>query len=470
MPTRLGLQDPGAREALEARFGIQSPEGWYGTTKLREAIIVLFGKAAVDSLNDPNCTAGITLLKRLYPNHTWQEWKFKGYLPHGWFLQGENLRRWFDWALPQIIPEARPDHLELWYGIRRKQIVQLKGGEILLWYHQSLSNALALAFPDHSWDRDRFSVGHFNKKLLAMEVRNALRISSPEQWYQVSYNQFRQMPAALWSSVKTHLSGSTYLVARLAEVPNHPWEEWRFAKAPKSFWKSPVSCRRYLSSIARRLKFDPDELENWYSVAPQQIFEYNGRKVLQDYQGKPALLFPALFPTHSWDAAKFLVRPRRTAQGTIRQVMDAIAVELGLVPVSGIANLDLEKWYRVTSSKFRSAGSYSLLAQFSSLNECLKAAYPDHHWYEFKFASVPRGFWRRKENRVACLDHLAEQLGVRTPEDWHAVSKKTLPKYTAGLLREFNGSLLEALRDADPTHVAPFQTLNAAELRPETQS
>lgn len=54
-----------------------------------------------------------------------------------------------------------------------------------------------------------------------------------------------------------------------------------------------------------------------------------------------------------------------------------------------------------------------------SLIKTLMALYPDHKWVPHQFVQAPGGHWAVLENRKACLEAVAKQLGIQRLSDWY---------------------------------------------------
>jgi hypothetical protein len=63
-----------------------------------------------------------------------------------------------------------------------------------------------------------------------------------------------------------------------------------------------------------------------------------------------------------------------------------------------------------------------------SLAHHLHALYPNHYWEEWRFKSIPRGFWNNPDNRTRFLDQAAKELKVKDLEDWYSVKTKDIEK------------------------------------------
>src|SRR4051812_17575103 len=98
---------------------------------------------------------------------------------------------------------------------------------------------------------------------------------------------------------------------------------------------------------------------------------------------------------------------------------------------------------------------------YGSIQRILENAYPDHKWESFKFARVPKFFWRDQRlqlNRTNVKDYLQwigkEYCGIGPDgalHKWYTVTRKGLPPHAPAMLRAFGG-LARALAVAFPEH------------------
>ncbi len=72
--------------------------------------------------------------------------------------------------------------------------------------------------------------------------------------------------------------------------------------------------------------------------------------------------------------------------------------------------------------------------------EALRYVYPD-----YVYTQRTRSRWKSVENQRAFFDHLAHQLNIRKPEDWHRVTARHVLQYGgASLLKNYyNNSIIK---------------------------
>jgi len=134
-----------------------------------------------------------------------------------------------------------------------------------------------------------------------------------------------------------------------------------------------------------------------------------------------------------------------------------------------------EQWKSVTAATVAEHGGSSLLARYGNsmsrmLAECgasslaqggrgkegdrARESEGEIAMRTRKYA--PRRFWESRENCKSFLEKFAKEQGIRSPSGWKAVTKRQLSLAGgSGLLREFSGSLSDALRETIYRNLPP---------------
>lgn len=76
----------------------------------------------------------------------------------------------------------------------------------------------------------------------------------------------------------------------------------------------------------------------------------------------------------------------------------------------------LSHWYNVPRQEVERRGGRTLFKQHSSLEDALRAAYPEFSWQSMRFlgaAKRPSGHWRDHSNVMKALDAAEERIGIR---------------------------------------------------------
>lgn len=132
--------------ALEKSISVW-PDDWYLVDT--ETFRRLGGRPLLAEYQDSLVIA----LQDLYPNFDWEPWRFKK-APSNFWQNTENRRRlWIS-----IGKKLGYSAMEDWYQISYDDVVNNGGATVLKNYHSSSINAaLAEAFPDHNWQKWKFS-------------------------------------------------------------------------------------------------------------------------------------------------------------------------------------------------------------------------------------------------------------------------------------------------------------------------
>lgn len=97
----------------------------------------------------------IKTLKSVYPQHSWQTWRFralKARIPSTELRDPRVQKQFFDLAAQ----EMRLTKMEHWYLVTFAQISRLGGRPFLAVFNDSLSSALVSVYPEHQWDLQMF--------------------------------------------------------------------------------------------------------------------------------------------------------------------------------------------------------------------------------------------------------------------------------------------------------------------------
>lgn len=211
----------------QKEFNIASLDGWY---RIKASEVMEKGGSG---LLQGHGGSLISALRKAYPEHEWQEWKFNQIPSHFWREEG-NLRRLAD----SLGASLRFDALEDWYSVTPTQVTETKIDSTLQrFFGGSLLQFLAAAYPAHDWHMWRFQ--HFRAPIsywASMENQAAFfnwalaqlgRPNDLSAFYGVSGVQLRGMGGEF---IHYRYNGSL-LGALSAAFPTHNWERLKFVKA-----------------------------------------------------------------------------------------------------------------------------------------------------------------------------------------------------------------------------------------------
>eukprot|EP01118_Nematostelium_gracile_P004170 TRINITY_DN14902_c0_g1_i1.p1 TRINITY_DN14902_c0_g1~~TRINITY_DN14902_c0_g1_i1.p1 ORF type:complete len:169 (-),score=35.67 TRINITY_DN14902_c0_g1_i1:2-484(-) len=130
----------------------------------------------------------IAMLRKVYPDHDWKEWKFE-FVPKRCWDDEKNRREYLNWLGPQI----GVNDLQDWYKISAKMVADKGGGGLMRIFGDNISSCLMATFTDHKWYPflfNRVSKHHSRNEKQEVEFAQWLstkfKIQSLEEWYRLS--------------------------------------------------------------------------------------------------------------------------------------------------------------------------------------------------------------------------------------------------------------------------------------------
>lgn len=130
------------------------------------------------------------------------------------------------------------------------------------------------------------------------------------------------------------------------------------------------------------------------------------------------------------------------------QYLDWLGVQCGFV--------EIQDWYVVRKSHFVTNRGGGMLHNCyrDSVVSAMQDYRPEFDWSPWKFCSVPQGFWKDKERRLAYMKWLGAQLGYSAHADWYDITKQSFKDhYGAGLLQnQFGNSPQRAVFEYMPEY------------------
>lgn len=130
-----------------------------------------------------------------------------------------------------------------------------------------------------------------------------------------------------------------------------------------------------------------------------------------------------------------------------RQYMERLGLQLGYE--------GWPDWYQIDTKAFKCHHGTGLLHHIfhNSPSAAVVDTFPEHKWERFKFKVVPHGYWDVASNRREYMGWLAQQLGLRTLEDWYKIDNVSLlDHYGGGLLKKYGNSPRSMVAAVWPDH------------------
>eukprot|EP01122_Echinamoeba_exundans_P013192 TRINITY_DN5720_c0_g1_i1.p1 TRINITY_DN5720_c0_g1~~TRINITY_DN5720_c0_g1_i1.p1 ORF type:complete len:311 (+),score=40.76 TRINITY_DN5720_c0_g1_i1:75-1007(+) len=202
-----------------------------------------------------------------------------------------------------------------WYKIKSDQLLRIKNSSLLKkYYRASLYAALKDLHPEHQWHpwlfqsrmRSVWNLPEVRRDFFDWTLREVLHRQSLEDWYQVKYRdlvqQLKQRGVPI-TAIQNYCGGS-FVNALKETYPAHEWQEWRFAKVPKGFWKDLDNRKRYFNWVGQQLKLQTRE--DWYGVTYNQVAGLGANGILQSqYNSSLSEALADVYPDHAWSSINF---------------------------------------------------------------------------------------------------------------------------------------------------------------------
>lgn len=203
-------------------------------------------------------------------------------------------------------------------------------------------------------------------------------------------------------------------------------------KLSTSWWKQSENFSSFFDWFAKKRNLSNPS--DWYEISSFDIRSFGGPAsrtssvLLMKYLG-------IKYPTFEWIPWKFQIESKNfVADRSVRKrFFDAAAEKFGVT--------DLEGWYSITPAQLESFGGKTVSLYFPhhiDLIKGLREAYPEHTFFEWKFQTVPRRWWRKRENQSQFMEWLYQDLKLSSLEGWYNVETDIIIQ-AGGALGDFPG-------------------------------
>lgn len=262
-----------------------------------------------------------------------------------------------------------------------------------------------------------------------------------DDYYGITTRDFK---ANRGSGALLHCWGSSSVTAVMQTFPEHEWYEWLFASCPRSFWSDQKNHRRYMKWLGTQCGIKrPDD---WYTITNRDFRRHKGGAFLLHYHSTVSAAVRAFLPNTKWNEWQFGKTPKGfwTRRENRQRYMKWLAEQLNFKK--------LDDWYQVTRTDFEKHFGNQFMKHYNgSPLAAVLDCFPDHVWFEWKFARVPAGFWKKRINRERYLNWLEEKLQIRNPADWGQIRRADLKNNFGGGLLAMYGSIDKLLKKSGRT-------------------
>lgn len=219
---------------------------------------------------------------------------------------------------------------------------------------------------------------------------------------------------------------------------------WVSGRVPDGYWNDCSHRSRYMNWLGAKCGFEADV--DWYKVTRTNFRRNHGAGFLAAcYQDSVIAALRAHLPNVDWKPWLFT----RTPQGFWKErphrveFMDWLGQRLGYARDTD--------WYAISQQAFFANGGGGLLATVYNFSPqaALIDYRPDYPWRPWLFYSVPKGFWRKQQNRIDYMSWLGAQLGLESRESWNTIRQKDFTENGgSGLLMNiYKGSPQRAVKE-----------------------
>lgn len=245
--------------------------GWY---KVTNKDIVRHGGSRALTIHDSSISK---LLQYAFPEHKWDLFRFN-FTPRELWSSPTAVRT----VLEEIGLKLgiKPGDYEAWYGVTSKDLKSHGGTGLLGSKNNSLIGLFEFAFPEHTWDPNRFGKRphkHWfspeNAREFMDEVGAKLGIQKGEyeKWYKVTKSLLVKNGASILLGY--HKDSRSSLLQ--AVYPEFPWRLWRFSNIRTVQKPSREFFQEMLSDLEKELGLKSPE--EWVNVSPETMSLLNER-------------------------------------------------------------------------------------------------------------------------------------------------------------------------------------------------
>ena len=201
----------------------------------------------------------------------------------------------------------------------------------------------------------------------------------------------------------------------------------------------------YLDWLSNKLNIKT--MEDWYNVTWKDLIDNNGKGLVNNYDNSHVKAITTIYSDYKWLPWLF----HSISKGYWSNKNNQIEYMKWL---SNKLNINkMEDWYNVTLNDFTNNGGWKLVNLYDNSHiKLIMSIYNEYDWLPWKFNSVPKGYWEDKQNQLKYMNWLANEIKIKTMEDWYNVNvKQILNNGGGGLLTLYGGgSPLNLLKSVYP--------------------
>jgi len=206
-------------------------------------------------------------------------------------------------------------------------------------------------------------------------------------------------------------------------------------------------------------------MDDWYEIKTETIRENGGSGILAFYKNCLSTALKQVYPEVEWNLHRFNRVPVNwwNEDRNQRLFFDNLAKKLGIK--------QWEDWYEVKNLAglmYEHKGEHLMNKKYGgSPSSAIMTTYPEYNWKSWKFSSTPKNYWKKRENIVEFMEHVAKELNIRKLDDWYGVSRAQLIQFRPmrRLMTIHGGGLLKVLAFLHPNFPWDFSRNNFTSTR-----
>jgi very-short-patch-repair endonuclease len=366
---------------LGEKLGYTTAEHWYNITN--KIIESNKGSGLIKNYNNSPILFVKTVVKLIYVDYEWLEWKFKC-VPQNYWDDIDNHKIYAIW-LGNVLGYTEP---EQWYNISKNKIVDNHGSGMLIKHDNSpilfVKTVVKLIYVDYEWLEWKFQrvpQNYWddinNHKIYAEWLGNKLGYSKPEDWYNITGQMIKDN---FGNGLIQIYKGSSIQFLRTV-FPHYHLVEWKFGMSSLGIWKDINNHKKYAEWLGNELGYT--EAAHWYNITVQIINDKYGRSLLTScYRDSPIrfvkTVVKLIYTDYEWLEWKFNQTYRYfwNELENCNKYIKWLGNELGYTKP--------QDWYNITSFTIENNHGCSLLKRYSII-EIAYNAFPEYEWDENKF-------------------------------------------------------------------------------------
>lgn len=276
-----------------------------------------------------------------------------------------------------------------------------------------------------------------------------LGIKSPEDWYNIDFDEFRKL-----GGKKLLQEYHDCIYETLSSLlPEQNWKWWKFQDLNKNYYQSPQHLKQLLEDIGAQIGVS--KLEDWYDIRQDKVIQISeARKLLLMHDNSLVPILKKAYPQYPWKPWRFVAEKHTMPHGywkiaqNQRDFLEHLGNELGIKT--------LPDWYQglslAVSSEFGSQLKQVAKYHEGSLHKTIQNVFSEYDWKPWLFSIAPANLWEDPKTRRQFFDYIYKELNCTSLEDMYMISREQIRERGGDYLlkRYYGDDHIKALKDIYP--------------------